>query len=137
MSTLHQTVRRCIRPSASNVDTHRGTPPDDLIVIDRLDRRRHPYGTISQSLTQQSKCLITVTTEHRIMDTGHQRGLVRKRWRQRNLFLPECCSRIGEIELVKDTMTPVLSQCTPVLLTEGGALGKETAQIGLIGYFFG
>ena len=63
------------------------------------------------------------------MDTGHEGGILGKRRWQRNIFLLELRSGISEVELIEDTVTPVVCQGTPVLLAESLALSKEPTQV--------
>ena len=80
-------------------------------------------------MAEQGEGLVTVATEHGIVDTGHEGGILRERRRQRDVFLLELRSSISKVELIEDTVAPVVSQGTPVLFTEGLALSKEPTQV--------
>ena len=69
-----------------------------------------------------------------MMDAGHQRGILTQWFWQRNLlFLKRLCS-IGQVELIKDAMTPVPGQCDPVFLAIPAPLIKESSQIGTLSH---
>ena len=80
-------------------------------------------------MAEQGEGLVTVATEHGIVDTGHEGGFLRERRRQGDVFLLELRSGISKVELIEDTVAPVVSQGTPVLFTEGLALSKEPTQV--------
>ena len=146
VATFHKTVGRGVCPASGDVDTNGRAPPDDLIVGDlfsrkeeggarpkaacyRRDARRRKEITRGDSMAEQGEGLVTVATEHGIVDTGHEGGFLRERRRQGDVFLLELRSGISKVELIEDTVAPVVSQGTPVLFTEGLALSKEPTQV--------
>ena len=115
VTAFHQAIRRCIRPSSSNIDADRGTSPDDLVVSNTegrffcyiscwCNKRTVP---LCQAVTKQRKSFFTIAKEHRIMNTCHQRRILTKRLGQRNLFLFKCLCRISQVELIEHTMPPI------------------------------
>ena len=77
IASLHQTVRRCIRPSASDINTYGRTSPDYLIVSD-TERRLLliSNSSITKAFAKKGKSLFAIAEEHRIVDARHQRSIL-------------------------------------------------------------
>ena len=67
--------------------------------------------------------------EHRVVDARHQRCILWERRRQGDILFLELRSGIGQIQLIEHAMLPVLGQGTPVLFSEGLALGEEPTKV--------
>ena len=135
-TSFHQTVWRRVGPSACQIDTYRRTAPDYLVVIHRqLRLLLHGQCTRRESFPQQREGAVAVTTEHRIMNTCHQRSIGRNGLRQWNLHRLKLPCRIVQVQLVEHAMLPVPCQCRPVLTTELPTLRKQPPQIGSLRQF--
>src|SRR5574344_277031 len=136
IAAFHQAVRRCIRPSAGDIYTHRTAAPYYLVHIHITSGLLLSVGhRLYQSVTQQCEGLVALTAEHRIMDACHQRRVVSYWCRHCYPTFRELPACLIQVQLIEHAVPPVGSHLRIGSHAPFPSLGKESAQIGLCGYF--
>ena len=136
ITSFHQTERRGIGPSASDIDTYRTTSPDNLVGIDSHLGLYAEYLLSHHAFSQQCECLVFIvvsrrsvgggSSEHRIMDACEQGCLSREgswQWQGSRTKDMGC---IVEVELIEHALAVVAGKRCPVRQTEVSSLCHQS-----------